>query len=82
MYLRTNINEHFSTSVSNVTQSMKRILQKNVDLSTIIQYRNLSYGDHPLHTCDIWYLKERKVPQPTVFYIHGGGFRRLNKDIM
>ena len=26
--------------------------------------------------------KNASLPQPTILYVHGGGFRRLNKDIM
>ena len=82
MNLHHNINEFFSNSISNITQKMTTILRDQVDLSQIIQHKNIAYGDHASHTCDIWHLKERDLPQPTVLYIHGGGFRRLNKDIM
>ena len=48
----------------------------------MVQHKNIAYGEHMSHTCDVWHLKERSLPQPTILYIHGGGFRRLNKDIM
>ena len=48
--------------------------------------KNLEYGPHITHRLDLhyppgWSQKQAsQTPLPTVFYIHGGGFRILSKD--
>lgn len=42
--------------------------------------RDLPYGDGPRHRLDLYRPKYGVGPLPTVFYIHGGGFRILSKE--
>jgi acetyl esterase len=42
--------------------------------------RNVRYGDGPCQRLDIYRPRGVEGPLPTLFYVHGGGFRILSKD--
>jgi acetyl esterase/lipase len=42
--------------------------------------RNLSYGEGPRRTLDVYCRRDRPTGQPVVLHFHGGGFRSGNKN--
>lgn len=40
----------------------------------------IAYGSDPLQTLDIWRAKDAKGPAPLVVFVHGGGWKRGDKD--
>lgn len=46
----------------------------------IVVERDLPYGAGPRHRLDLYRPADARGPLPTVFYIHGGGFRILSKE--
>jgi acetyl esterase/lipase len=46
----------------------------------VTRARNLSYGDGPRRTLDVYWRRDRPAGQPVVLHIHGGAFRAGNKN--
>ena len=46
----------------------------------VTRMRNLSYGDGPRRTLDVYCRRDRPAGVPVVLHFHGGGFRSGNKN--
>ena len=46
----------------------------------VTRTRNLSYGDGPRRTLDVYCRRDRPAGQPVVLHVHGGAFRSGNKN--
>lgn len=46
----------------------------------VVRIRNLSYGEGPRRTLDVYHRRDRPTGLPVVLHFHGGGFHSGNKN--
>jgi acetyl esterase/lipase len=46
----------------------------------VVRVRNLSYGEGPRRTLDVYHRRDRPAGAPVVLHFHGGGFHSGNKS--
>lgn len=64
---------------SGADQASERALEKHVPAG-IVATRDLKYGDGRDEVFDLYYLEKATGPQPTIVWVHGGGFIAGSKD--
>ena len=74
------IGKQWNGDVNVATQALYTPIHRAVDAEGLRLVADVSYGEHPLQTFDLWVSEaERTEPGPVLIYLHGGGLVRGDK---